>query len=235
VINHKIGDFQMRHDSIVLLSGGIDSAVTATIETKKGANPIGLFIHYGQRHATEYMGAIDVARQLNIKLRRIDIPIGDMLKSSLLDPKTAVPEAGHNDAIPSTYVPGRNTFLIALALSVAESVGAGRAVIGANILDYSGYPDCRPEYIAAYNQLARLSSKAAVSGNPIAIDAPLISMTKAEIITAGHGAGLDFSKTISCYSPTYEKSCGICDACAIRIRGFREAGIEDPTPYIKGA
>ena len=219
--------------AVVLLSGGMDSATAAAQARADGFALHALTVRYGQRHAVELQAARRVARSLGIAQHRvIDVDLAAIGGSALTD-AIAVPldrntdEVGHD--IPVTYVPARNTVFLALALGYAEVVGAFDIFIGANALDYSGYPDCRPEYLRAFEQLANLATKAGVEGTgQFRIHAPLLDLTKAQIIQLGLHLGVDFSLTHSCYAPDADgRPCGRCDACLLRAKGFREAGVED--------
>lgn len=217
--------------AVVLLSGGLDSYTAAAIARADGFSLYALTISYGQRHAREIEAARRVAAalgvvdrlELNIDLRGIG---GSALTSDL-----AVPHGRDLSAreIPTTYVPARNTIFLALALGWAEALGARDLIVGVNALDYSGYPDCRPEFIRAFEGLAGLATRAGVEGGRFRIHTPLISLTKAEIIRRGSALGLDYGLTHSCYDPQPDGSaCGTCDSCVLRARGFREAGVPDP-------
>jgi 7-cyano-7-deazaguanine synthase len=217
--------------AVVLLSGGLDSATCLLIARAEGFETYALSFDYGQRHAVE----IDCARQLATlhgarehKVARIDPPSPGA--SALTDPAAAVPRhALHAEAIPITYVPARNTLFLAHALAWAEAIGARDIFIGANALDYSGYPDCRPEFLEAFERVANLGTRAGVEGASFRIRAPLLSMSKADIIRKAAELGLDFGLTSSCYDPRSDAGpCGSCDSCLLREKGFREAGIQDP-------
>ncbi|WP_295885425.1 7-cyano-7-deazaguanine synthase QueC [uncultured Thiohalocapsa sp.] len=220
-------------NAIVLLSGGLDSATALAMARGQGLHCHALSIDYGQRHRAELDAARAVASQLGAAAHTI-VPLDLRLigGSALTDPGIAVPEAP-TDGIPVTYVPARNTLLLALALGLAEVAGAGRIVIGVNALDYSGYPDCRPAFIDAFQQLAQVASKAGVEGHAPGIDAPLIHLSKAEIIRRGNDLGVDYSLTVSCYQADHQgRACGRCDSCRLRAQGFRAAGLPDPTRYV---
>jgi 7-cyano-7-deazaguanine synthase len=218
--------------SVVLLSGGLDSATALAIARARGDECHTLAFDYGQRHRAE----LDAARRVSASLRAAahrELPIGlDAFGgSALTDKNIPVPEHG-GTGIPITYVPARNTVFLSLALALAEVVNAERIVIGVNFVDYSGYPDCRPEYIAAFQALARLATKRGVEGGTIAIEAPLISMSKADIIRRGRELGVDYALTVSCYQADGEgRACGRCDSCRLRRDGFAAAGVPDPTRY----
>jgi 7-cyano-7-deazaguanine synthase len=217
--------------AIVLLSGGLDSYTAAAIAKAQRFTLFALTIHYGQRHAREVEAARAVARALGVE-RHLELEV-DLRKigGSSLTSDTPVPHERDlsADGIPSTYVPARNTIFLSIALGWAEAVGAHDIVIGVNALDYSGYPDCRPEFIAAFERLAELATREGVEGGRFRIHAPLITLSKAEIIRRGLELGLDYGLTHSCYDPSPDgRPCGTCDSCVLRARGFREAGIADP-------
>jgi 7-cyano-7-deazaguanine synthase len=225
---------QPERSAVVLLSGGLDSATAAGWARNRGFRLSALSVDYGQRHRVELDAARDVARALGIT-RHIVLPI-DLAAfggSALVDASQPVPkgrdEAAISAGIPSTYVPARNTVLLALALGMAEATAAEAIVLGVNAVDYSGYPDCRPAFIEAFARLAGLATKTGVEGRPIAILAPLIEMTKAEIIRAGLAYGVDYGLTTSCYDPLPDgRPCGECDSCRIRAAGFAAAAAVDP-------
>lgn len=216
----------------MLLSGGLDSATVLAIARERGHHCHALSFDYGQRQRVELDAARRIADALGaVEHRILAIPIGDFGGSALTDPALAVPEQP-GDGIPVTYVPARNTVFLACALGYAEVLGARDIYIGVNAVDYSGYPDCRPEFIAAFEQLANLATKAAVEGARTRIHAPLIKLSKAEIIRHGSALGVDYSITLSCYQPDAKgRACGRCDACRLRRAGFEQAGIADPTRY----
>jgi 7-cyano-7-deazaguanine synthase len=217
--------------AIVLLSGGLDSTTAAALAAREGWELYGLTVRYGQTHAVEIEAARRVARALGI-VRHVELDVDlAAFGGSALVGDGAIPKDRPLDAtdIPSTYVPARNTILLALALGWAEAVGAERIVIGVNALDYSGYPDCRPEFIAAFEYLAGLATKAGVGGRELRIWAPLQQLTKAAIIRLGLELGVDYGLTHSCYDPSPDgRPCGQCDSCRLRAKGFEEAGVADP-------
>ncbi len=223
--------------AVVLLSGGLDSATTLAIARSQGHETYALSFAYGQRHSRELDSANRVAAALGVKNRLVltlDLRAigGSALTGDLAVPKSRT--AGEIAVgIPVTYVPARNTIFLAHALAWAEVLGAEDVFFGANVVDYSGYPDCRPEYLQAFERLADLATKAGVEGKSrFRIHAPLIRMTKAEIIRSGHALGVDFSLTWSCYEPTANgRPCGLCDSCTLRKKGFAEAGLTDPLCY----
>jgi 7-cyano-7-deazaguanine synthase len=230
----------MSAPGVVLLSGGLDSATVAAIAAANGFDVHALSFRYGQRHVAELTAAAKVAAQVGaVEHRIVDIDLrafgGSALTADLPVPKgRAVTEA---DDIPVTYVPARNTIFLSFALAFAEVLGSSDVFIGVNALDYSGYPDCRPEFIAAFEVMSRLATKAGVEGTQhLRIHAPLLEMTKADIIRRGTSLGVDFSMTLSCYDPADDSAaCGACDACQLRALGFAEAGIADPTRYAEGS
>jgi 7-cyano-7-deazaguanine synthase len=218
--------------AIVLLSGGLDSATVLAIAAEQGFRCHALSVDYGQRHRAELTAARALAAELGAVAHTVvPVDLGAVGGSALTDPAIAVPEQP-TQGIPVTYVPARNTLLLALALGMAEAVGAGDIFIGVNALDYSGYPDCRPAFIEAFQALARVATKAGVEGHPPAIHAPLIDLTKAQIIRRGTELGVDYARTVSCYQADAQgRACGRCDSCRLRAEGFRAAGVADPTRY----
>jgi len=223
--------------AVVLLSGGMDSATTAAIAQRRGFDVYALSIRYGQRHAVELEAARRVAALLGVRKHVvIDIDLrafgGSALTSDVAVPKgTPLDEIGR--AIPATYVPARNTIFLSLALAWAETLGSRDIFFGANALDYSGYPDCRPEYIEAFRRMADLATRAGVEGGgEITIHTPLIRLSKREIVAEGLALGLDYSITSTCYDPAPDgAACGRCEACLLRLKGFQEAGVADPARY----
>jgi 7-cyano-7-deazaguanine synthase len=218
--------------AIVLVSGGLDSATVLAMARARNFRCFALSVHYGQRHHAELAAATRVAAALGAFEHRVmAVDLAGIGGSALTDEKLAVPElpaAG----IPITYVPARNTLLLSLALGWAEVAGARDIFVGVNAVDYSGYPDCRPEFIAAFEELARVATKAGVEGGRFKIHAPLIDMSKAEIIRTGIGLGVDYGMTVSCYQADGEgRACGRCDSCRLRAEGFAAAGVADPTRY----
>lgn len=221
--------------AVVLLSGGLDSATTLAICADEGFEPYALSFDYGQRHRLELDSARRVAESLDAKEHRVAQIDLRVFGGSALTDEIAVPKnrAAKGDNIPVTYVPARNTIFLAYALAWCESLGAADIFIGANAIDYSGYPDCRPEFIAAFEQLANLATKAGVEGTHFQIHAPLIALSKTEIIRKGAELGVDFTLTHSCYDPADDgRACGECDSCRLRLAGFREAGLTDPISYV---
>ena len=220
--------------AVVLLSGGLDSATAAAWATSKGYRLSALSIDYGQRHRCELDAAKNVAASLGISDHVVlPIDLAAFGGSALVDPSMPVPkdrsDADIGHGIPVTYVPARNTVFLSLALAMAESRGAGAIVLGVNAIDYSGYPDCRPEFLAAFGEVARLGTKAGVEGRPIELVAPLVTLSKAEIIRLGLSLGLDYGLTTSCYDPDIDgRPCGRCDSCLLRAAGFAAVGATDP-------
>ena len=219
--------------AVVLLSGGLDSATALAIARARGERCYTLAFDYGQRHRVELAAAWRVSAALGAaEHRELKLPIGELGGSALTDRSIAVPETP-TVGIPVTYVPARNTVFLSLALAWAEVLDAGKIVIGVNAIDYSGYPDCRPEFIAAFQELARLATKRGVEGRALVIDAPLVSFSKADIVRRGTELGVDYSLTVSCYQADKEgRACGRCDSCRLRREGFAVAGVPDPTRYI---
>jgi 7-cyano-7-deazaguanine synthase len=228
----------VRPVAVVLLSGGLDSATCLAMAVADGFAPVALSFRYGQRHAVELDAADRIARRSGVEHLVVDLDLSGFGGSALTDAAIAVPKhdavTDLDDAtIPLTYVPARNTIFLSHALALAEVRGASDIYIGVNALDYSGYPDCRPEYIEAFTSLANLATRAAVEGDRLTVHTPLIALTKAEIIERGVALGVDYSATISCYDPSPDAaSCGRCDACLLRAKGFADAGIADPTRYV---
>lgn len=221
--------------AVVLLSGGLDSATVAAIARQQGFSLHALSFDYGQRHRIELQCARRLAEAFGAQYSVIAFDLrqfgGSALTAEIDVPKDR-PEQEMSSGIPVTYVPARNTIFLSFALGLAEVIGSADIFIGVNALDYSGYPDCRPEFIEAFQNLANLATKAGIEGHPFKIHAPLVHMTKAEIIATGAKLGVDYSLTSSCYDPSPEGlACGHCDSCQLRRKGFSEAGIADPTRY----
>ena len=218
--------------AVVLMSGGMDSATVLAMAVAQGFDCHALSVEYGQRHHAELAAAQRVAQELGAREHRVvNIDLTGFGGSSLTDKKIAVSQQP-TEGIPLTYVPARNTIMLALALAWAEVLQARDIFIGVNAVDYSGYPDCRPAYIEAFERMANLATKAAVEGHPLAVHAPLQHMSKAEIIRQGLALGVDFSHTVSCYQADESgRACGVCDACRLRHAGFVAAGIGDTTRY----
>ena len=219
--------------AIVLLSGGLDSTTVLAIAKAHDFECYALSFDYGQKQRSELESAKTIAKQSKVAEHRImKISLADIGGSALTDDKIDVPKYSKSDEIPVTYVPARNTIFLSFALAWAEVIDCQKIYIGVNALDYSGYPDCRPEFIKAFEDMANLATKQSVEGEKIEIKTPLISMTKAEIIQKGLSLGVDFSQTISCYlANSNGEACGECDACVLRINGFNNANIKDPTFY----
>jgi 7-cyano-7-deazaguanine synthase len=218
--------------SVVLLSGGLDSATALAMAIARGDECHTLAFDYGQRHRAELAAArrVSTARRA-ASHREVRVSLGSFGGSALTDARLKVPEDG-GAGIPITYVPARNTIFLSLGLALAEVVAADRIVIGVNAIDYSGYPDCRPEYIAAFQALARLATKRGVEGEALTIDAPLVTLSKAEIIRSGSQLGVDYAMTVSCYqADEIGRACGRCDSCRLRREGFAAASLPDPTRY----
>jgi 7-cyano-7-deazaguanine synthase len=221
-----------RPAAVVLLSGGLDSATVLAMARARGLRTLALSVHYGQRHVAELDAARRVAAALGADEHRVmGVDLAGIGGSALTDPAVPVPEAAAV-GIPVTYVPARNTLLLALALGWAEVAAARHIFVGVNAVDYSGYPDCRPAFIDAFQRLSQLATKSGVEGRPVAIEAPLIAMSKADIIRTGAALGVDYGLTVSCYQADREgRACGRCDSCRLRAAGFAAAGVYDPTPY----
>ncbi|MGZ5035363.1 MAG: 7-cyano-7-deazaguanine synthase QueC [Usitatibacter sp.] len=219
-------------NAVVLVSGGLDSATVLAMAVAAGWRCHALSIDYGQRHRAELEAAARVASALGaVEHRTAVLDLRIFGGSALTDASIAVPTSP-SAGIPVTYVPARNTIFLALALAYAEVSASDAIFTGANAVDYSGYPDCRPEFLAAFEKLANLATRRAVEGEPIAIEAPIVRMTKAEIVRRGHELGVDFAMTVSCYNADAQgRACGRCDSCRFRREGFAGAGLEDPTRY----
>ncbi|HOY02310.1 7-cyano-7-deazaguanine synthase QueC [Zoogloea sp.] len=222
-----------RPRALVLLSGGLDSATCLAIARAEGFDAYALSVEYGQRHAAELAAAQRVAKALGATAHRVaHVDLGQFGGSALTDPTLAVPIEGLEGGIPITYVPARNTIMLSIALAWAEVLGADHIYVGVNAVDYSGYPDCRPAFISAFETMANLATKAGVEGHKLHIHAPLIDLSKADIIRRGTALGVDYGLTVSCYQADDEgRACGLCDACRLRRAGFEAAGVADPTPY----
>ena len=220
--------------AVVLLSGGLDSATVLAMAREQGLECYALSVSYGQRHEVELQAAAAVARSLGAREHRVmHVDLAGIGGSALTDKSIAVPTTPTR-GIPVTYVPARNTLMLSLALGWAEVLDAREIHIGVNAIDFSGYPDCRPEFIAAFEDLAALATKAGVEGRPLVIKAPLVNMSKAEIVRAGVRLGVDYALTVSCYQADASgHACGLCDSCRLRREGFVSAGISDPTRYVQ--
>jgi 7-cyano-7-deazaguanine synthase len=219
--------------AVVLLSGGLDSATCLAIARDLGMECYALSVAYGQRHAAELTAAGRMAALLGAKEHRVaSVDLGQFGGSALTDVAIAVPTEGITPGIPVTYVPARNTVMLSIALAWAEVLGAHDLFVGVNAVDYSGYPDCRPDYIQAFETMANLATKAGVEGRRLTIHAPLIHLSKGEIIRRGTALGVDYAETVSCYQADDQgRACGTCDACRLRRAGFAAAGLPDPTRY----
>jgi len=217
--------------AVILVSGGLDSATTLAIAKSKGYTCYAISFDYGQRHRVELQSARQVTENIGVVEHKIlHLNLDSIGGSALTDSKIEVPISGHSNEIPITYVPARNTIFLSLALGWAEVLKANDLFIGVNAVDYSGYPDCRPEFIAAFEELANLATKAGIEGQTFKIHTPLIQLSKAQIIQEGLRLGLDYSQTISCYQPSETgKACQVCEACRLRADGFRALGITDPS------
>ena len=222
----------MNRNAVVLLSGGLDSATVLAIAQAEGYRCHTLAVAYGQRHSAELAAAEAIAAKAGVASHRvIHIALDQIGGSALTDHRIAVPE-GPTTGIPVTYVPARNTLFLSLALGLAEVSEASALFIGVNAVDYSGYPDCRPEFIAAFETLAKLATRSGVEGQPLEIRTPLIALSKADIIRRGLALGVDYASTVSCYQADAEgRACGRCDSCRLRREGFAAAGVADPTRY----
>ncbi len=218
----------MANRAVILLSGGLDSATCLAIAKSEGFDPFCLTIQYGQRHSIELEAASKIAELSNVAEHKVLAVDLTAFGGSALTDDIDVPKDSPTEDIPITYVPARNTVMLSLALAYAETRQANDIFVGVNAVDYSGYPDCRPEFINAFQTLARLATKAGVEGNSINIHAPLINLTKPEIIQRGLSLGVDYGLTHSCYDPINGKPCGHCDSCLIRIKAFAELGLSDP-------
>ncbi len=226
--------------AVVLLSGGLDSTTCLAMAKAAGFEPVCLAVAYGQRHAVELERARKVAQAMGVtdfRVVTVDLrQIGGSALTADIDVPKDRPEGEMSHGIPITYVPARNTLFLSMALGLAEVVGATDLYIGVNAVDYSGYPDCRPEFIHAFESLANLATKAGVEGARFKVHAPLSGLTKADIIREGTRLGVDYGMTHSCYDPDARgRACGRCDSCLLRKKGFQEAGVPDPTPYTEGA
>tara|TARA_Y100001936_G_scaffold252786_1_gene314109 strand:- start:11124 stop:11810 length:687 start_codon:yes stop_codon:yes gene_type:complete len=219
--------------AVVLLSGGLDSATILAIALDKGYECYAMSVDYGQRNRSELIAAGNVAKVMGVcKHKIINIDLTVFGGSALTDASIAIPIEGINEGIPATYVPARNTIMLSLALSWAEVLGSSNIFIGVNAVDYSGYPDCRPEYIEAFEKVANLATKVSIQNKKLSIHAPLINLSKAEIIQKGKLLDVDYRLTVSCYQANEDGfACGLCDSCRLRRAGFGAAGIPDPTRY----
>ncbi len=222
--------------AVILVSGGLDSSTVLAIAKQQGFDCYTLSFDYGQRHRSELFAAAKVSDAMQVKEHKVvSLDLATIGGSALTDTNIEVPEY-ETTGIPVTYVPARNTVFLSIALGWAEVLGANDIFVGVNAVDYSGYPDCRPDYINAFEQMANLATKAGVEGNKLTVHAPLINMTKGQIIQAGIKNGVDYSATVSCYQADEEgAACGVCDSCRLRKQGFIDAGVKDPTRYKNSA
>jgi 7-cyano-7-deazaguanine synthase len=226
----------MTKKAVILVSGGLDSSTVLAMAKQQGFDCYTLSFDYGQRHRSELFAAAKVSEAMQVKAHKVvSLDLGTIGGSALTDTNIDVPEY-ETTGIPVTYVPARNTVFLSIALGWAEVLGANDIFVGVNAVDYSGYPDCRPDYINAFEQMANLATKAGVEGNKLTVHAPLIDMTKGQIIQAGTKIGVDYSVTVSCYQADEQgAACGVCDSCRLRKQGFIDAGLKDPTRYKNSA
>ena len=226
----------MSKKAVILVSGGLDSTTVVAMAKSQGYDCYTLSFDYGQRHRSELVAAQKISELMTVHAHKVvKLDLGSIGGSALTDSSIAIPES-ETTGIPVTYVPARNTVFLAIALGWAEVLGANDIFLGVNAVDYSGYPDCRPEYIKAFETMANLATKAAVEGQKLSIHAPLIDMSKGQIVQAGLALGVDYSNTVSCYQASLEgQACGKCESCRLRRQGFEQAGIKDPTRYQKNA
>jgi 7-cyano-7-deazaguanine synthase len=225
-----------KQKAVVLVSGGLDSSTVLAMAMQQGYKCYTLSFDYGQRHRSELEAAVRVSRLMNVTEHKVvKLDLGSIGGSALTDTNIEVPEK-ETEGIPVTYVPARNTVFLSIALGWAEVLGARKIFLGVNAVDYSGYPDCRPEYISSFESMANLATRAGVEGQALTIEAPLINLTKADIIRAGISLDVDYSQTVSCYQANLDGlACGKCDSCRLRAQGFDQAGIADPTRYQNNA
>ena len=226
----------MTKKAVILVSGGLDSSTVLAMAKQQGFDCYTLSFDYGQRHRSELFAAAKVSEAMQVAAHKVvSLDLGTIGGSALTDTNIDVPEY-ETTGIPVTYVPARNTVFLSIALGWAEVLGANDIFVGVNAVDYSGYPDCRPDYINAFEQMANLATKAGVEGNKLTVHAPLIDMTKGQIIQAGLKIGVDYAVTVSCYQADEEgAACGVCDSCRLRKQGFIDAGLKDPTRYKNSA
>ena len=226
----------MTKKAVILVSGGLDSSTVLAMAKQQGFDCYTLSFDYGQRHRSELFAAAKVSEAMQVEAHKVvSLDLGTIGGSALTDTNIDVPEY-ETSGIPVTYVPARNTVFLSIALGWAEVLGANDIFVGVNAVDYSGYPDCRPDYINAFEQMANLATKAGVEGNKLNVHAPLIDMTKGQIIQAGIKIGVDYSVTVSCYQADEQgAACGVCDSCRLRKQGFIDAGLKDPTRYKNSA
>ncbi|MDB9970857.1 7-cyano-7-deazaguanine synthase QueC [Porticoccaceae bacterium] len=226
----------MSKKAVILVSGGLDSTTVVAMAKSQGYDCYTLSFDYGQRHRSELVAAQKISELMTVHAHKVvKLDLGSIGGSALTDSSIAIPES-ETSGIPVTYVPARNTVFLSIALGWAEVLGANDIFLGVNAVDYSGYPDCRPEYIKAFETMANLATKAAVEGQKLSIHAPLIDISKGQIVQAGLALGVDYSNTVSCYQASLEgQACGKCESCRLRRQGFEQAGIKDPTRYQKNA
>ena len=226
----------MSKKAVILVSGGLDSTTVVAMAKSQGYDCYTLSFDYGQRHRSELVAAQKISELMTVHAHKVvKLDLGSIGGSALTDSSIEIPES-ETTGIPVTYVPARNTVFLSIALGWAEVLGANDIFLGVNAVDYSGYPDCRPEYIKAFEIMANLATKAAVEGHKLSIHAPLIDMTKGQIVQSGMALGVDYSTTVSCYQANLEgQACGKCESCRLRRQGFEQAGINDPTRYQKNA
>ena len=226
----------MAKKAVILVSGGLDSTTVVAMAKSQGYDCYTLSFDYGQRHRSELVAAQKISELMTVHAHKVvKLDLGSIGGSALTDSSIEIPES-ETTGIPVTYVPARNTVFLSIALGWAEVLGANDIFLGVNAVDYSGYPDCRPEYIKAFETMANLATKAAVEGQRLKIHAPLIDMTKGQIVETGMALGVDYSTTVSCYQANLEgHACGKCESCRLRRQGFEQAGINDPTRYQKNA
>ena len=226
----------MSKKAVILVSGGLDSTTVVAMAKSQGYDCYTLSFDYGQRHRSELVAAQKISELMTVHAHKVvKLDLGSIGGSALTDSSIEIPES-ETTGIPVTYVPARNTVFLSIALGWAEVLGANDIFLGVNAVDYSGYPDCRPEYIKAFETMANLATKAAVEGQRLKIHAPLIDMTKGQIVETGMALGVDYSTTVSCYQANLEgQACGKCESCRLRRQGFEQAGIKDPTRYQKNA
>lgn len=226
----------MSKKAVILVSGGLDSTTVIAMAKSQGYDCYTLSFDYGQRHRSELVAAQKISELMTVHAHKVvKLDLGSIGGSALTDSSIAIPES-ETTGIPVTYVPARNTVFLSIALGWAEVLGANDIFLGVNAVDYSGYPDCRPEYIKAFETMANLATKAAVEGQKLSIHAPLIDMSKGQIVQAGLALGVDYSNTVSCYQASLEgQACGKCESCRLRRQGFEQAGVKDPTRYQKNA
>ena len=226
----------MTKKAVILVSGGLDSTTVVAMAKSQGYDCYTLSFDYGQRHRSELVAAQKISELMTVHAHKVvKLDLGSIGGSALTDSSIEIPES-ETTGIPITYVPARNTVFLSIALGWAEVLGANDIFLGVNAVDYSGYPDCRPEYIKAFETMANLATKAAVEGQRLKIHAPLIDMTKGQIVQSGMALGVDYSTTVSCYQANLEgQACGKCESCRLRRQGFEQAGIKDPTRYQNNA